>query len=136
MVSKISFLRVIHAQNNSQNYNTAQNKQNVWHILVFTFILVFQVENKQFESNFRLEVKERPDVGVYVKDLSVFMVNNADDMDKLMTMGNKNRSIGATQMNAHSSRSHAIFSITVECSEKGPDGQQHFRYISKFCKSF
>ena len=57
------------------------------------------------------------------------MVNNADDMDKLMTMGNKNRSIGATQMNAHSSRSHAIFSITVECSEKGPDGQQHFRYI-------
>merc|ERR1712212_1257095 len=42
-------------------------------------------------------------------------------------MGNKNRSIGATQMNAHSSRSHAIFSITVECSEKGPDGQQHFR---------
>ena len=51
------------------------------------------------------------------------------DMDKLMTMGKKNRSIGATQMNAHSSRSHAIFSITVECSEKGPDGQQHFRYI-------
>jgi hypothetical protein len=25
------------------------------------------------------------------------MVNTADDMDKLMTMGNKNRSIGATQ---------------------------------------
>jgi kinesin family protein 3/17 len=56
------------------------------------------------------------DVGVYVKDLSVYMVNTADDMDKLMTMGNKNRSIGATQMNAHSSRSHAIFSITIECS--------------------
>lgn len=47
------------------------------------------------------------------------MVNTADDMDKLMTMGNKNRSIGATQMNAHSSRSHAIFSITIECSGKG-----------------
>ena len=44
-----------------------------------------------------------------------------------MNKGNTNRSIGATQMNAHSSRSHAIFSITVECSEKGPDGQQHFR---------
>ena len=46
------------------------------------------------------------------------MVNNADDMDKLITMGNRNRSIGATNMNALSSRSHAIFSITVECSEK------------------
>ena len=74
-----------------------------------------------------LEVKERPDIGVYVKDLSAFVVNNADDMDRVMTMGNKNRSVGKTNMNAHSSRSHAIFTITVECSEKGADGQQHFR---------
>ena len=79
------------------------------------------------DQSVRLEVKERPDVGVYVKDLSVFMVNNADDMDKLMTVGNRNRSIGATNMNAVSSRSHAIFSITVECSEKGEDGRQHVR---------
>ena len=38
----------------------------------------------------RLDVKERPDVGVYVKDLSMFVVNNADDMDRVMTIGNKN----------------------------------------------
>ena len=37
------------------------------------------------------QVKERPDVGVYVKDLSTFVVNNADDMDRIMTLGNKNR---------------------------------------------
>jgi kinesin family protein 3/17 len=43
--------------------------------------------------------------------------------------GNKNRSVGATNMNAHSSRSHAIFSITIECSEKGADNQQHFRLV-------
>ena len=35
--------------------------------------------------------------------------------------------VGATNMNATSSRSHAIFSVTVECSEKGPDGEQHVR---------
>merc|ERR1711892_528906 len=79
------------------------------------------------DQNSRLEVKERPDVGVFVKDLSAFVVNNADDMDKIMTMGNKNRSVGSTNMNATSSRSHAIFTITIECSEKGPDKQQHFR---------
>ena len=39
----------------------------------------------------RRQVKERPDVGVYVKDLSTFVVNNADDMDRIMTLGNKNR---------------------------------------------
>lgn len=75
----------------------------------------------------RLEVKERPDVGVYVKDLSAFVVNNADDMDKIMTMGNKNRSVGSTNMNAHSSRSHAIFTTTIECAEKGADKQTMFR---------
>lgn len=63
-----------------------------------------------------------------------------------MTHGNKNRNdilsqklkyliksvyilgaVGATNMNAHSSRSHAIFTITVECSERGLDGEQHVR---------
>ncbi|KAK1161211.1 kinesin-like protein KIF3A isoform X2 [Acipenser oxyrinchus oxyrinchus] len=75
----------------------------------------------------RLEVKERPDVGVYIKDLSGYVVNNADDMDRIMTLGHKNRSVGATNMNEHSSRSHAIFTITIECSEKGVDGDQHVR---------
>nr|XP_006820258.1 PREDICTED: kinesin family member 3A isoform X2 [Saccoglossus kowalevskii] len=79
------------------------------------------------DQHARLEVKERPDVGVYVKDLSAFVVNNADDMDRIMTMGNKNRSVGATDMNEHSSRSHAIFSVTIECSEPGPDGKHRVR---------
>lgn len=30
-------------------------------------------------------------------------------------------------MNEHSSRSHAIFIITVECSETGSDGENHIR---------
>ena len=36
-------------------------------------------------------------------------------------------SVGATNMNEHSSRSHAIFTITIECSEKGVDGNMHVR---------
>jgi len=32
-------------------------------------------------------------------------------------MGNLNRTIGATNMNEHSSRSHAIFQIRVEMSD-------------------
>ena len=30
-------------------------------------------------------------------------------------------------MNEHSSRSHAIFLVTVECSERGADGETHIR---------
>ena len=36
-------------------------------------------------------------------------------------------SVGSTNMNERSSRSHAIFTITVECSEKGADGLHHVR---------
>lgn len=41
--------------------------------------------------NYFFQVKERPDVGVYIKDLSAYVVNNADDMDRIMTLGHKNR---------------------------------------------
>ncbi|CAH8530789.1 unnamed protein product [Heterobilharzia americana] len=64
-----------------------------------------------------LDVKERPDIGVYVKDLSSFVVHSPNEMDKLMSFGNKNRVTGATNMNEHSSRSHAIYTVTIECSE-------------------
>ena len=43
-----------------------------------------------------MQVKERPDIGVYVKDLSAYVMNNADDMDKTMTLGNKNRTLLTT----------------------------------------
>ena len=42
---------------------------------------------------FFCQVKERPDIGVYVKDLSSYVVNNADDMDRTMTTGNRNSEI-------------------------------------------
>lgn len=45
----------------------------------------------------------------------------------MMNLGNQTRAVGSTHMNEVSSRSHAIFVITVECSERGSDGQDHIR---------
>lgn len=55
----------------------------------------FEIYNEEIrdlltKNSTKLEVKERPDVGVFVKDLSTYIVNNADDMDRIMTLGNKN----------------------------------------------
>jgi kinesin family protein 3/17 len=75
----------------------------------------------------KLEIKERADTGVYVKDLSTFVIESIEEMDQLMSIGNKNRSVGFTEMNATSSRSHSIFTITVEASETDENGEQHLR---------
>lgn len=56
---------------------------NLWHLQISVF------RDKVFVS--LSQVKERPDVGVYIKDLPGYVVYNADDMDRFMTLGNKNR---------------------------------------------
>ena len=65
----------------------------------------------------RCDLKEDPDKGVYVKDLTTFVVKSVAEIRKLHEVGKKNRSVGATLMNADSSRSHSIFTVTIETSE-------------------
>ena len=68
-----------------------------------------------------MEVKESPDKGVFVKDLSTFTVKSPDDLLKILKVGQKQRKVGATKMNEGSSRSHSILTITIESSEKSKD---------------
>ncbi|XP_053960731.1 kinesin-like protein Klp68D [Anastrepha ludens] len=60
-----------------------------------------------------LEVRERGS-GVYVPNLHAINCKSVDDMLNVMHIGNKNRTVGFTNMNEHSSRSHAIFMIRIE----------------------
>uniref|UniRef100_A0A2K6FK50 Kinesin family member 27 n=1 Tax=Propithecus coquereli TaxID=379532 RepID=A0A2K6FK50_PROCO len=65
-------------------------------------------------------------------------VEGADEVMSLLEMGNAARHTGTTQMNEHSSRSHAIFTISicqVEKNTKAPeDGSwySHRHIVSKF----
>mmetsp|Transcript_3792 Transcript_3792/g.13299 ORF Transcript_3792/g.13299 Transcript_3792/m.13299 type:complete len:394 (-) Transcript_3792:75-1256(-) len=69
----------------------------------------------------RLDLKETPDTGVYVKDLTSFVVKSVQELQSVLDVGKKNRVVGATLMNAESSRSHSIFTITIETSEIDKD---------------
>jgi len=75
-------------------------------------------------STKKLELKER-DGETYVKDLQSFVVKEASEMRRLLEDGKKCRHTGATAMNQDSSRSHCIFSITVEASLIDKLGVQH-----------
>mmetsp|Transcript_21413 Transcript_21413/g.73786 ORF Transcript_21413/g.73786 Transcript_21413/m.73786 type:complete len:977 (-) Transcript_21413:63-2993(-) len=77
------------------------------------------------EPKNRLDLKENVDSGVYVKDLTSFVVKSSHEIDQVMQAGKKNRSVGATLMNQGSSRSHAIFTIIVECAESDEQRGAH-----------
>ncbi|GBP45768.1 Kinesin-like protein KIF3A [Eumeta japonica] len=98
-------------------------------LVCVTYLEIYNEEVRDLlgaDARRALEVKERPDIGVFVKDLTGYVVHDADELEKIMCVGNRNRQVAATAMNTESSRSHAIFSITVERSTKSHDtGKSH-----------
>lgn len=62
-------------------------------------------------------------------------VTTVDEVLDLLISGNANRIVAATDMNRHSSRSHAIFRLTVESKEKkgvSPEAENEVTRISDF----
>lgn len=51
---------------------------------------------------------------MYVKGLSMHTVHDVAQCERIMETGWKNRSVGYTLMNKDSSRSHSIFTISIE----------------------
>jgi kinesin family protein 5 len=64
-------------------------------------------------SKDNLKVHEEKSKGVYVADVTETYVGDETEVYAVMRLGNSNRSIAATNMNAESSRSHSIFILTV-----------------------
>ncbi|CAK4032449.1 Kinesin unc-104 [Lecanosticta acicola] len=60
-----------------------------------------------------LKVREHPSTGPYVEDLAKLVVRNFSEIEHLMDEGNKARTVAATNMNETSSRSHAVFTLTL-----------------------
>ncbi|XP_032248005.1 kinesin-like protein KIF17 isoform X2 [Phoca vitulina] len=73
----------------------------------------------------KLELKEHPEKGVYVKGLSMHTVHNVAQCEHIMETGWKNRSVGYTLMNKDSSRSHSIFTISIEIYAVDERGKDH-----------
>lgn len=60
-----------------------------------------------------LKIHEDKTRGIFIADLSEEYVSSEEEVYALMKLGTSNREVGSTQMNEGSSRSHAIFMMTV-----------------------
>lgn len=64
-----------------------------------------------------LVVRDDPSKGIIISNLSTHRVKEADALLELLLRGNRNRTQHATDANAESSRSHAIFQVYVSQTE-------------------
>ena len=61
-----------------------------------------------------LKIRETKSGGVFVEELSEVLVSSYDDIADQIEIGTSNRTIGATMMNATSSRAHTVVTITFK----------------------
>ena len=61
-----------------------------------------------------LQLREDLKKGVYVEGLKEETAISSEETIELLRRGARNRHVGATNMNFESSRSHSVFSMTIE----------------------
>ena len=72
-----------------------------------------------------LDVRSLPGVPVEVPGLTVASVECMEEVEDALASGGARRSVSATKMNATSSRSHSIFSVTVNGRHSGTGQTTH-----------
>uniref|UniRef100_A0A4W3I922 Kinesin-like protein n=1 Tax=Callorhinchus milii TaxID=7868 RepID=A0A4W3I922_CALMI len=65
-----------------------------------------------------LFLRENIKTGVFVEGVIERVVTSAAEAYQVLSMGWRNRSVASTSMNRESSRSHAVFTVTIESKEK------------------
>lgn len=99
-----------------------------------TYISYLEIYNEQGydlldEAHEKLALENLPKVHMledeygnfHLKNLSMHVANSEEDALNLLFMGDTNRAIAETPMNMASSRSHCIFTISLEVRENGSD---------------
>ncbi|XP_041129362.1 kinesin-like protein KIF17 [Polyodon spathula] len=111
-------------------FESIQCAENTKFLVRASYLEIYNEEIRDLLGNDtkqKLELKEHPEQGVYVKELSLHTVHSVGECERIMEQGWKNRSVGYTLMNKDSSRSHSIFTIHLEISTVDQSGEGHLR---------
>eukprot|EP00898_Chlorokybus_atmophyticus_P000674 jgi/Chlat1/1607/Chrsp125S01868 len=78
-------------------------------------------------ANTQLRIREDKLAGIFVEGVKEEVVLNAEHVLSLIAAGEAHRHVGATNLNQLSSRSHTIFRLTIESTERAADGGSKVR---------
>eukprot|EP00929_Paragymnodinium_shiwhaense_P011315 TRINITY_DN11689_c0_g1_i2.p1 TRINITY_DN11689_c0_g1~~TRINITY_DN11689_c0_g1_i2.p1 ORF type:complete len:2784 (+),score=1034.82 TRINITY_DN11689_c0_g1_i2:198-8549(+) len=79
--------------------------------------------SKKGEEPLELKIRHPPNRACFVDGLIKAPVDKKEQVWDLLDYGTKARTVGATAMNAESSRSHCIFTFSLKSNQKGRTGQ-------------
>ncbi|XP_076981543.1 kinesin-like protein KIF11 [Tamandua tetradactyla] len=87
---------------------------------------LFDLLNPSTDVSERLQMFDDPrnKRGVIIKGLEEIAVHNKDEVYQILEKGAAKRTTAATLMNAYSSRSHSVFSVTIHMKETTIDGEE------------
>lgn len=84
---------------------------------------LFELYNEQVfdllqTAKLPLKVKEDPERGFFIHNLSEVPVQSLEDVTSLLDLGERRRHYAATKLNHHSSRAHHILKVTIRTTER------------------
>ncbi|KAK4692902.1 kinesin family member 1, partial [Lecanoromycetidae sp. Uapishka_2] len=103
-------------QNMFERITTFQQDKNLTYTVEVSYLEIYNERVRDLlnpATKGNLKVREHPSTGPYVEDLAKLAVRSFEEIEHLMDEGNKARTVAATSMNETSSRSHAVFTLTV-----------------------
>ncbi|XP_067101509.1 kinesin-like protein KIF17 [Osmerus mordax] len=111
-------------------FESIQCAENTKFLVRASYLEIYNEEIRDLlghDTKQKIELKEHPERGVYVRDLSMHTVHSVGECERIMEQGWRNRSVGYTLMNKDSSRSHSIFTIHLEICTTDAAGKDHLR---------
>ena len=103
-------------QNMFERITDLQKDKNLTYTVEVSYLEIYNERVRDLlnpSTKGNLKVREHPSTGPYVEDLAKLVVRSFPEIQHLMDEGNKARTVAATNMNETSSRSHAVFTLTV-----------------------
>ena len=96
----------------------------LWYVEIYNENIRDLLNNRN-EKNENLELREDPEEGIIINNITEIITNSMKEILNLLKKGNKNRTVEETDANKTSSRSHAILQIKVSFKERNNENENN-----------
>ncbi|XP_070574041.1 kinesin-like protein KIFC3 isoform X3 [Ptychodera flava] len=99
-------------------FDEREDREKEWdYVITVSIMEIYNEMLRDLLSNdptYKMDIKMNQDGGLYVPGLTCHEVETVDEVNQVLNLAKVNRATASTNMNEHSSRSHALLCVTVK----------------------